>query len=162
MKRSHILLPFLSIHCWLLMLFGCQSAPANYITTTTLESTSSPTTLPITPMPNLITPFVQTAETTYPTPSVTTTTLAVVTPTTLSTLSYDEALVTVQTLYETNNGCLLPCWWGITPGKTTWEQTKDLLSPFVSQILEPLVPPSTSLWGVEVYIPGRMTPLYDL
>lgn len=26
---------------------------------------------------------------------------------------------------KTNMGCELPCWWGITPGKTTWEEMVD-------------------------------------
>jgi hypothetical protein len=26
---------------------------------------------------------------------------------------------------KTNTGCELPCWWGITPGKTTWEEMVD-------------------------------------
>jgi hypothetical protein len=31
---------------------------------------------------------------------------------------------------KTNMGCELPCWWGITPGKTTWEEMVDI---FVKQ-----------------------------
>jgi hypothetical protein len=33
-------------------------------------------------------------------------------------------------LLDTNGGCRLPCWWGITPGKTTWEEAWQILSPF--------------------------------
>jgi hypothetical protein len=29
-------------------------------------------------------------------------------------------------LLETNGGCELPCWWGITPGITTWEEVNHL------------------------------------
>jgi hypothetical protein len=31
---------------------------------------------------------------------------------------------------KTNLGCELPCWWGITPGKTTWAKMADM---FVKQ-----------------------------
>jgi hypothetical protein len=38
-------------------------------------------------------------------------------------------------LIATNGGCRLPCWWGITPGKTTWEEARIFLEQFVTQIL---------------------------
>jgi len=28
-------------------------------------------------------------------------------------------------MLETNGGCELPCWWGITPGETIWQAVKD-------------------------------------
>lgn len=33
----------------------------------------------------------------------------------------------VKYLLETNAGCKLPCWWGITPGKTPWRQARQIL-----------------------------------
>lgn len=36
----------------------------------------------------------------------------------------------VQELFETNRGCLLPCWWGITPGQTSWEEARLFLEQF--------------------------------
>lgn len=33
-------------------------------------------------------------------------------------------------LLETNNGCLLPCWWGIIPGQTDWITAEQLLRRF--------------------------------
>lgn len=30
-------------------------------------------------------------------------------------------------LYTGNTSCQLPCWWNITPGRTSWEQAKQLL-----------------------------------
>jgi hypothetical protein len=32
--------------------------------------------------------------------------------------------------YETNNGCQLPCWWGIVPGQTEWQVAHQLLELF--------------------------------
>jgi hypothetical protein len=29
-------------------------------------------------------------------------------------------------MLETNGGCELPCWWGITPGETSWEETQQM------------------------------------
>lgn len=50
-------------------------------------------------------------------------------PTLLAPLSGDEARAFVIHMQETNGGCELPCWWGITPGKTTGQDAKQILSP---------------------------------
>ena len=41
----------------------------------------------------------------------------------------EQAELMVLDLLENNGGCLLPCWWGIVPGQTTWEEAHDLLMP---------------------------------
>jgi hypothetical protein len=33
----------------------------------------------------------------------------------------------VKYLLQTNGGCKLPCWWGITPGQTSWRQARPIL-----------------------------------
>jgi hypothetical protein len=47
------------------------------------------------------------------------------------TLSRAEALALVEDLLENNGGCRLPCWWGMTPGKTEWKKAKHFLETFV-------------------------------
>lgn len=48
--------------------------------------------------------------------------------TTLSpTLTEREREDRVLEWLETNAGCELPCWWGIMPGVTTWDETQHLL-----------------------------------
>ena len=52
------------------------------------------------------------------------------------TLTTDQSKRLVRDLLENNAGCRLPCWWGITPGKTTWVQAQQLLekvSLFISK-----------------------------
>ncbi len=44
-------------------------------------------------------------------------------------LTKEEALKFVISLQETNGGCELPCWWGITPGETMGKFAKQALSP---------------------------------
>ena len=83
-----------------------------------------------------------------PAPSVT------VTPSPLPTLLPDEALATVFMLFETNRGCLLPCWWGFTPGQTDWLTAKQFLSPIAKVIYEPPESRRTLLWSVEVHLPN--------
>ena len=47
------------------------------------------------------------------------------TPTISSTNVEGQKLV--QELLENNGGCKLPCWWGFTPGKTTWVEARQIL-----------------------------------
>lgn len=54
----------------------------------------------------------------------------------LPTLAAEEKHAKIQELLETNNGCKLPCWWGISPGKTTWPEALHFLTPLVVNILE--------------------------
>jgi len=41
-------------------------------------------------------------------------------------------LEVAERLLETNNGCLLPCWWGFIPGKTEWREAQQFLETFAS------------------------------
>ena len=53
-----------------------------------------------------------------------------------STLTTDESKKLVRDLLENNAGCRLPCWWGITPGKTRWGEARPILekvSLFISE-----------------------------
>jgi hypothetical protein len=48
----------------------------------------------------------------------------------LQTLEPTAALTYVIDLLQNNAGCKLPCWWGITPGKTTWDEAHHFLDSF--------------------------------
>ena len=100
-------------------LLGCsgQGAPT-YITqppvTVTVNPLSSDTPLPNTPalspspeMPAYV-----------PSP---TRTFGPPTATPAPTLCPDEEQALVLDLLQDNAGCRLPCWWGFTPGETTWQ-----------------------------------------
>ncbi len=50
------------------------------------------------------------------------------------TLPSEEALAQVRELLETNGGCQFPCWWGITPGKSTWTEVERFLRPMAFSI----------------------------
>lgn len=52
----------------------------------------------------------------------------------LPTLSSIEAEQTVVELLKFNAGCRLPCWWGITPGETRWDESEQFLSTFAVRI----------------------------
>lgn len=42
-------------------------------------------------------------------------------------LTVDERRALAKRMLETNGGCELPCWWGITPGETRWQEVVELL-----------------------------------
>jgi hypothetical protein len=50
------------------------------------------------------------------------------------TLNSDEAKTVIQELLVTNGDCRLPCWWGITPGQTTWAEAWRILSPLMTDL----------------------------
>lgn len=43
------------------------------------------------------------------------------------TLTLNEHAEQVDELLRSRNNCQLPCWWGITPGKTTWDDAYKLI-----------------------------------
>lgn len=49
-----------------------------------------------------------------------------VTTTPRPTLEAKEREDFLQDLMNSNGGCQLPCWWGVTPGKTTWQEAEQL------------------------------------
>lgn len=51
------------------------------------------------------------------------------------TLSSQDAQVAVLKLISNNGGCNLPCWWGLTPGKTTWQEARNFLEILSPQII---------------------------
>jgi len=66
-------------------------------------------------------------------PVVLTATLRAPAATSLSILPADQAEARVVELLKTNNGCKLPCFWGITPGHTSWNEAKSFLEAFSSR-----------------------------
>jgi len=58
-------------------------------------------------------------------PSVAQTSALIITP--LPTLLMEDQENYIKELLKPTPGCRLPCWWGITPGKTSWQETETLL-----------------------------------
>lgn len=50
----------------------------------------------------------------------------------VSTLSEEGAYLLLKELLKDNNNCLLPCWWGIVPGKSTPTDLHNVLIPMGS------------------------------
>jgi hypothetical protein len=77
-----------------------------------------------------------------------------VTPTWASQQILDQ----VRHLLIENAGCALPCWWGIEPGKTTWEEAKVILSPVALQIGDPRRLSSQIAYDVLIPVPPDVFP----
>jgi len=101
----------------------------------TLTLTTKPTTK--TPEPNLtVRPFTRT-----PGP----------------TLSPEKARQLIDNAQKTNLGCELPCWWGITPGKTSWDEAQAFFSALNAKI-EYWAPH----YSITVFYPNRQKALLGL
>jgi len=92
------------------------------ITNTTTHSPAATLTPTTTPTNTLI-------PTNTPIPTETLTPLPP-TWTPLPTLNAENARKLLDDLLENNAGCRLPCFWSITPGKTTWQEAINFLETF--------------------------------
>jgi len=89
------------------------------------SSTTTPSTIPLTSTLEIE----KTATATQrPTWTLSPTPILWVDWTPLPDLTSDKARENLRNLLETNGGCDLPCWWGITPGITTIDQTVNILN----------------------------------
>jgi len=161
----------------LLILAGCTASStaltppgeglsdiSTIVTSLTPLSTRPLTSATQTPSPTTILTSTS-AATPVPTDQPTTTE----TPIAISTPPGTSLTRQVLWLYETNNGCQLPCWWGITPGQTTWNTAERFFNLFASTILSastsspnsmsysPIIPlPS------EVFREDTVSPIYSV
>lgn len=76
------------------------------------------------------TPKPTSSHTPNPTETATMLPTSTFTATPTPTLTVNEAQQMSLTMFETNGGCLLPCWWGIVPGQTTWQSAQQFFSSF--------------------------------
>jgi hypothetical protein len=94
-----------------------QTLNATMTETKTSTSTESPTITPA--LPTSTSTSIPTLTPVPPTPTIT------LTPE--PTLTGAQSQAYLFELLRNNAGCKLPCWWGIVPGVTTWEETNRLI-----------------------------------
>jgi hypothetical protein len=119
MKPTSIMLINLLIG---ILLTGCLS-----------ETPTPETTLPVKDTPTQLptgTPTLAVAQTFTPTD----TSLPTTTWTPLPTIPPNEISDVLSNLTNSNTNCRLPCWWGITPGKTSLSEAQHFLSQFPFEI----------------------------
>ena len=110
------------------------------------------TPLPATPTPST-TPTLTPTPSSPPTSAPTVTPTATETPYAIPTPLGTEVTEQVLWLMETNNGCQLPCWWGIIPGQTEWQAAEKLLVLFDAHIY------TVSASGFDYYNPSIPLPV---
>ena len=152
-----------------LAVVGCVQQ-GNPIPNTQTKITQMPTGtyVPTSTIVHTVKPSVTLTPTKYRTASQTTSPRPTKIPTLkpLPTLTTQEALLKVEDLFLHNGGCELPCWWGITPGETTWQSTQQFLASFAHYV-SPFDPSSDrgyeALFGVpkQVY-PGPLRQIYKI
>lgn len=113
-----------------LLLASCSNSGRAEMTPTLLQTLNVSLASPAesaTPIPSAVRIAIATR-----TPAATST----VTPTRAPTLAPGQAQAVVLELLRTNGNCELPCWWGLVPGQTTWDEALALLEPIASRIAE--------------------------
>ena len=104
----------------------------------------------------------ETHELTAPSTATSIVTLApTLTPTAQPTLELSELENYIQTLMKADAGCLLPCWWGITPEKTTMLDVNRFLNrlgvtiysnPYIDELGETIIhSPKIVIGGITSY-----------
>ncbi len=145
----------LLISCLGLVFVGCRGLASR-----DSSSTNATNVLPETSVTSniLLTPMLPTATllpvftSPFPsTPIATSTLIPEQTPESLPTLLPDQAEALILDLYQNNAGCLLPCFWGLTPGQSEWRTAKAFLKTFVSKIYDTS---DANLLFAEVYLPN--------
>jgi hypothetical protein len=118
LKRHRFYIPY-SIIILLLLLYSCSNDNGYYesIATDNIAERRSTDIITTTPLPSLT----HTITLTYTNKKT-----SLPTYTSLSKTPEES----IKELYFTNGGCLYPCWWGITPGITTYEELLLLSEQF--------------------------------
>lgn len=113
----------------IIMVGGCQVSfePETLVTLTPSPSMTITSTRTWTPTGSQTPVPADTSTPTQP-PTKTATNSPTPTWTPVPTLAPDASLARIRELYQGTGPCELPCWWGITPGTTTWAQARLLLS----------------------------------
>lgn len=127
----------------LVFLNGCVvpvAPPPTFPSATSLPATTTPTPGPVSSTRTLMP---------APTPKPPTPTVPP-SPTLAPTLTADQEQALVLDLLQNNAGCRLPCWWGFTPGKTTWQTASTFFTSLGKNIIN--MGRSYTSYGVEFTI----------
>ena len=115
------------------------------IITLRAEPTKTKSPLPTTTPDSTATPAITSTPFVLPTPV----------PTITPTLTVDDKVTLIHNLFMNNAGCLLPCWWGIVPGQTTWLDAKKSIMMLVNRIVP--VYYESNFVGAEIDFPNVET-----
>jgi hypothetical protein len=128
MKMLQVDIRHATISVIVLISLGCSNKVSVDTTTTlAIEQTTFPTTTTTSTATSSPTSTITPTSTSTPIPSI-------ITPTSLPTISPSKIDQAISELVHTNGGCSLPCFWGITPGKTSWLEANQILNKYNAEI----------------------------
>lgn len=104
-------------------------------------------------MPSLV------AQTPVPTQTRHSTNTPSLAPSPAPTLNAEEAIQFTESLLEDNNNCDFPCWWGITPGVTSWEDAQNFLNPFVLSIKKVYETETEQIYLISAPVTEKIDPI---
>ena len=87
------------------------------------------------------------------TPSPLSTETFLTSTTSLPTLLVKDAKARVKQLMKDNGGCSLPCWWGIIPGQTSWDDARAFLQS-IDPTFDSAATPSHYSFAYQIDSPG--------
>ena len=93
-------------------------------------------------------------------PTLTWTPSPIPTYTAVPTLPIDEAKDLAADLLMNNAGCSLPCWWGFTPGETSWETVRDLLGQLDDDLFVVELEDSVFFANPKIPVPTELVSIY--
>jgi hypothetical protein len=143
----------IALSCLILVLAACNSTTPTPLATTVLSPAPviqpSVASAEVTPVVTVQRPRPTSTPAQIRTPTMKSTTTSTSVPTSMfSQAEADQGLID---LLITNGGCQLPCWWGLNPGKSTWQDAWNLLSRYDSNIYVKGTPEQERF--MEAYIP---------
>lgn len=140
---------------FLVISVGCQSTTDNTNTTAstdiiapTTQSASQTETVAPSLAPSISSTPVIRETATITTPETTSETITATSWPTLPREAAEDRLMTLLTDNQ-NPNCLLPCWWGATPGKTKWQDVE----PFLASFTEIDISSSETAFGATLTLP---------
>ena len=133
MKNTRLILQLIFL-LFIITLFGCiRRQTPNELPTQTKQILTSSIAMIYTPTVfngSKITPTLNRTITATEKPTISDTSTQIYFPT----QSPEQVDSSILELFKNNGGCLFPCWWGITPGVTNWDEGLKFLSPLASKI----------------------------
>lgn len=109
-------------------------------------TSSRSTEIPKVNQPTLISITTLTAS--VPNPTVTRRPTPTVTPTPLPTVPPDQVPAIIAELDQNGGNCTLPCWWGMTPGKSRWDEHEPFLLSIAEVTKESWYDPSVVYYNI--------------
>ncbi len=154
-KSLHLCLFWISS---VFFLSACMTSNTLDATSTVAQATIPPTLTMAPSATQTSMPTITDTTTATSQPTVTASPTETPTLTPLPTLPADEAMDLVVELLNTNAGCQLPCYWGFTPGTTSWDEAGQFLESIVDYYSTYAMSKDTIIGEISFPVPEEIDP----